>query len=412
MGLEVFAEAGRQALGSDVSLMDVKFMKAVGIDPVLDVRVESVVEGDRVRMEMVSDKAGKKVLHFSAAAVKAAPSEPVVVRGHPLRPRNVTARVSPKDIYPHLFLENLYHVLDGAEVLGDGEFLGVFKPVVSDLIDPGFGFSNRDFEFSPMHNELAFQLAGAYVLDRFHIVALPVSVGSVTVHERMAVDERALAHVRFKGMHGKHYAFDIDLLDLSGRTRISIRDYAMGGLMPHDKDVKADSDFQFESVESPDPDISIMAVDTEALRADTGSYKGCFGQDWKDMSRPGMTEKRAREHLAGRLAAKAAVAYHISVNEGRFVPVREVEVRSEEGGRPYALVGERRYEISISHSRRWAMCSISGAPHGCDIESTEPRDRSFIGEAFADPEVKLLKRTVKEMPMSEDVVVTLSGRCR
>jgi acyl transferase domain-containing protein/acyl carrier protein/phosphopantetheinyl transferase/NAD(P)-dependent dehydrogenase (short-subunit alcohol dehydrogenase family) len=407
MGLEIFAEAGKRMIGSDVSLRDVRFVKVVGVDPVLDIRVEAVGEGDGVKMEIVSEKDGKRISHFSATAVKASPSEPVIIKGHPLQPRTVTSRVCAKDIYPHLFLENLYHVLDGAEVLGDGEFLGVFKPVKADLIDPGTGFSNKDLEFSPMHTELGFQLAGAYVLDRYHIVALPVSVGSVAVRERMATDERALAHVRFKGMHGKHYAFDIDLIDLSGRVRISIRDYTMAGLMPNEKDVLADSDFPFESVESPDPMIAITAVDTEALRKDMEYYKGCFGPEWKDTLSPGMTEKRMREHLAGRLAAKAAVAYHISVKEGRFVPVRSIAIMSEEGGRPYALVGGKRYEISITHSRRWAMCSLYESAHGCDLESTEPRERSFMDEAFADPEIKLLRRTVKEYPLTEEVAVTL-----
>jgi phosphopantetheinyl transferase len=53
------------------------------------------------------------------------------------------------------------------------------------------------------------------------------------------------------------------------------------------------------------------------------------------------------------------------------------------------------------------MCSISDAPHGCDIESTEPRDSSFIDESFGEAETKLLKRSIKELPITEDVAVTL-----
>ena len=408
MGVEMFSEAAQRVLGGRVELFDVKFNRPVNVDPTLDVEIHVRENGSgAVEMELVSGPKDKRVIHFTARARTMKMEKAEIIKGHPLRPGTVLARISAKEIYPHLFLDDLFHVLSGAEVLGDGEFLGVYDPVKGDLIDPGYGFSNADMEYSPMHVELGFQLSGAYILDKFHLVALPISVGSMKVIEPLLSDERALAWVRFKGKEGKAYNFDVDIIDLEGKVRISYRDYSLAGLMPTENDIVPDSDYPFETIESSDASISLVIVDIEALKTDIDHYKGCFGEDWKVLLRKEMTQKRAREHLAGRLAGKAAVALHMSVSRGIYVPVREVQIMVDKDGKPYGMVGRERIDISISHSRRWALGSVSDKVHGSDIESSEPRDRSFLEEAFMDQEIKLIKKLTKELPMTEELAVNI-----
>ncbi|MDG6225399.1 MAG: SDR family NAD(P)-dependent oxidoreductase [Candidatus Thermoplasmatota archaeon] len=408
MGVEMFSEAAQRVLGSRVELFDVKFNRPVNVDPFLDVEIHTKEDGSgAIEMELVSGPEDKRVIHFTARARSMKKEKTELIKGHPIRPGTVLARISAKEIYPHLFLDELFHVLSGAEVLGDGEFLGVYEPVKGDLIDPGYGFSNADMEYSPMHVELGFQLSGAYILDKFHMVALPISVGRMMVIEPLPSDERALAWVRFKGKEGKAYNFDVDIIDLQGKVRISYRDYSLAGLMPTENDIVPDSDYPFDTIESSDASISLVVVDIEALRSDLDHYQRCFDNDWKGLIRKEMTEKRAREHLAGRLAGKAAVALHLSVSRGIYVPVREVQILAEKGGKPYAVVRGERIEISISHSRRWALGSVSEKIHGSDIESSEPRDRSFLDEAFTEQEMKLIKKLTKELPMTEELAVNI-----
>ena len=102
-------------------------------------------------------------------------------------------------------------------------------------------------------------------------------------------------------------------------------------------------------------------------------------------------DKRRRDWLAGRLAAKRAVQLRLGL------PQRRIEIlRTPEGpqrGRPVARIdGERAIagSISISHSGGLAVACHATTDVGIDIEVCEPRDESFISTAFTADEARAL----------------------
>jgi phosphopantetheinyl transferase len=80
-------------------------------------------------------------------------------------------------------------------------------------------------------------------------------------------------------------------------------------------------------------------------------------------------EKRQRDWLAGRIAAKRAVQKHLGL------PFPMIEIRVEDSGRP--IVANQDLYLSITHSSDVAAAIASPAPIGLDLERIEPRDPSF-----------------------------------
>jgi phosphopantetheinyl transferase len=89
-------------------------------------------------------------------------------------------------------------------------------------------------------------------------------------------------------------------------------------------------------------------------------------------------DKQRREHLAGRLAAKRALAKLTGYDRERFAIVRSQ--RAEDRGRPEVFVDgkpARELYVSISHTRALAAAGAAGVPIGIDIELVEDREASF-----------------------------------
>ena len=80
-------------------------------------------------------------------------------------------------------------------------------------------------------------------------------------------------------------------------------------------------------------------------------------------------DKRRRDWLAGRIAAKRAVQKRLGL------PFSRIEIRVEESGRP-RIAGSELF-LSITHSGDLAGAIASASPIGFDLELIEPRDRSF-----------------------------------
>lgn len=101
-------------------------------------------------------------------------------------------------------------------------------------------------------------------------------------------------------------------------------------------------------------------------------------------------EKRRRDWLAGRIAAKRALQRRWGL------PFSRLEVRAETdgptSGRPCAWIEERRIGfLSISHSGDLAMATWSDQPVGIDAELVEPRDEGFATVAFTEEERRHLR---------------------
>ena len=415
MGMEIFSEAARQLLPKFdvVGLEDVEFSRAINVEDGTEIRVEaSVMEkkkrSAKVQVKIKGDvKGSEEKLFQGTVRMGHARKKLSSVEGHPIRPSFVKARVGRDEIYEHLFHGDRFRVLDGMEILKDGELLGIYHPVPDDLFAPETGFDNGDLSFTPMQTEAGFQTAGAYVLDRFEMMALPVGVDKLIVHKRMDPGERALAWVQFKGREDNNFDFDVHIMDLDGNVRIVFEGYRLKGMMPYEKEIKAECDVEFEELNPVDDGIRIFRLDMENI-GDEDGYRELFSEDeWSNLLGEKMTSKRRREHTAGRIIAKQAVAWEISTREGEHLPLRDIVMEADQSGKPHCSVGSRNYHISISHSHRWAVASVSGNNHGIDIEISEPRAPSFRKEAFSDRERKNVKKWAGSLKVTQDEMVTL-----
>ncbi|MGA1793978.1 MAG: phosphopantetheine-binding protein, partial [Thermoplasmatota archaeon] len=422
MGLELFAETA-SVLCPDlqvVELRDIMFRKAVNVKETLDIFVEGGISSEeeggkvvtlRVYSILRSKKTGKEVEveHYQGNVFMGKRSmECQEVSDHPLQPRNVLAQVLRPEIYNHLFHGPRFQVMEGMEVLKDGELIGIYHPAPEDLFDPKTGWGNGDLLTAPMQTECGFQTAGAYVLDRFKLMALPVKVGVIEYNVDTQVSEPGIVWVRFEGREDNTFKFDVDFLDRNGNVRFSYRDYQLKSMMNYDGELKGDHSVTFEEFHSPNDDVRVFRIDLDSAPEDLEKYVRYFGEEeWGSLVTEKMTQKRRREHTMGRVVAKMAVSWYLATTRYKVVPVSSIRIETEEKGKPYAVVDGERIEISISHSHRWAVCSVGGRVHGVDIELAEHRDRSFVDEAFTETEAQLISGKQKEYDVGENMMQTL-----
>ena len=415
MGMEIFSEAASFLVPEldVVGLEDVSYKKAVNVDGEREIRVEARISekkkrSARVSVSLLGEVNGSMVELFSGTVRFGYQRKKLErVEGHPIRPSFVRARVGRNEIYDHLFHGERFRVLDGMEILKDGEILGIYHPVPEDLVAPETGFTNGDLVFSPMQVEAGFQAAGSYVLDRFNMMALPIGVKKLTIYRMMRAEEGAVTWVCFKGRDENTFDFDVHVMDLDGNIRIVYEGYQLKGMMPYEDDIEASSQVEFDELDNVDHGIRAFRLDMESIKEEE-AYRSLFsGSEWEDLIREKMTAKRRREHTAGRIIAKEAVAWKIATEEGRHIPLDEVIVETGDSGKPYCHVGSNLYRISISHSHRWAVASVSKNEHGIDIEISEPRPPSFQQESLTDDEMKNVKKWSKSLRITQDEIVTL-----
>ena len=111
--------------------------------------------------------------------------------------------------------------------------------------------------------------------------------------------------------------------------------------------------------------------------------------------------------MAGRLVVKLGCSWVETLNTGAPVSPADVQIDVEKGGKPYAEISGIKRQISISHCRRWAVCSISDDEHGLDLELSEPRDPSFMEQAFTGDESDFIERIQKEYGLGPDEAITM-----
>ncbi len=104
--------------------------------------------------------------------------------------------------------------------------------------------------------------------------------------------------------------------------------------------------------------------------------------------------KRRTDRLLGRWTGKRLLQYVAHREEGRLIPLSELEIWNGESGAPAlrcsALDGH--YSFSLSHSRGYAFCAVlarsagSSGSIGADIECIAARGDSFVRDYFTDDE--------------------------
>jgi 4'-phosphopantetheinyl transferase len=108
--------------------------------------------------------------------------------------------------------------------------------------------------------------------------------------------------------------------------------------------------------------------------------------------------ERRLSHLAGRIAAKAALLHHLRAL-GHPLAAQDVGLTQQMAGpgqgRPVAQLplGVPPCALSITHSRELAVAAVTAGGHlGIDLEYVSPRPPAFLDEAFTAAEQSWLRR--------------------
>ncbi len=108
------------------------------------------------------------------------------------------------------------------------------------------------------------------------------------------------------------------------------------------------------------------------------------------------SDKRRRDWLLGRHAAKEVVADLLRHRHGRHVALDHIVILPHADGWPMvSLPDDPRpgLTLSISHSHNWAFCAAVDRPQwalGVDVEFVEPRSEAFIADYFTPREREFL----------------------
>jgi phosphopantetheinyl transferase len=168
------------------------------------------------------------------------------------------------------------------------------------------------------------------------------------------------------------------------------------------------NDIPFVEVKTSWDDPRVFRLKIDSLEENLDSYKKYFSdEDWKSLFTEKMTEKRKKEHLAGRLIAKSAISWKDRTENGNVVSLSDINIITVKNGKPYGQLNNNKYNLSISHSHDWAIASISKEQHGIDIELSEKRDQAFQKEAFTQEEIKKIIKSTKELKLTEEQVITM-----
>lgn len=112
--------------------------------------------------------------------------------------------------------------------------------------------------------------------------------------------------------------------------------------------------------------------------------------------------KRRREWLTGRICAKLALEgfLHQFSAPAPVFPFAQVEIRNQPSGRPYFYSADHSLpafvDLSISHSRNYAIALVADSPCGIDIQRNDPT-LERISEKFCRPkELSLIRNSLPE----------------
>ncbi len=109
-------------------------------------------------------------------------------------------------------------------------------------------------------------------------------------------------------------------------------------------------------------------------------------------------DKRRIDWLAGRIATKRLMSWCLA-QEGVYLKMPSIEVFNRQDGSPYVRLptGEEfaRYPFSLSHSKAGGVTAVAqpGFRIGVDLETIEPREKSFLQTMAHDTEWDLTMET-------------------
>jgi malonyl CoA-acyl carrier protein transacylase len=236
---------------------------------------------------------------------------------------------------------------------------------------------------APLLLEAAFQAAGIHEMLEEHRMGLPSSIDEVRLLGPGRDGERLSLMIKREEEH-----YDIDIDGESGplmRVR-GYRSIDTGPLRPMDRFPvpKGGRPACFPAMMS----AGATGAGPAIARADAEEIEGWLTpKEVSQLSQRG-TKKRIRDRIAGRIAAKRAVAKLTGAR------AQAIQIASRASGEPFAIV--ERYKlvyVSISHREGQAIAVADHQRIGIDLEAIEERDPHFTQTWFRDDEQRLVNQS-------------------
>lgn len=244
------------------------------------------------------------------------------------------------------------------------------------------------------------QLAGYWVMEQpDNCLAMPIGVASVRFYDtEPGLGEVLQASVRIRHLDALNAHSDHQLHDAQGRLRISIggwhtRRYQM------DKALwEASRQLQYAGVSRRLPAGVFLFVD----RYDTAILRDYLARRYLNQAEmrvyEGLSPRRRRSWLNGRIAAKDAIAAHLRARGHACVYPKEIHLDNDASGAPqvrayHSDLPLAEVRVSIAHKPGYAVAMAAERAVGVDIETIGERDAAFIDLALSAEEVQITGTT-------------------
>ena len=245
----------------------------------------------------------------------------------------------------------------------------------------------NDLIVAPLLLESAFQAAGLHAMINDGALALPSSFESMVYSEGFEPNTPIELQVARRGD-----LWDVDLTQ-GGKRILTLRGYAMAqlGPLPESDRFKLDSPEDGGSASggtdlSTDKPNGFMAtIASSSIVSPPVATPEVSFREVAQLCNRG-TPKRQAERVAGRVAAKRAIA---ELTGAKF---SQIEIHNLDSGEPVATIdGAVGPNITISHSGEMAVAAAHpNLRIGIDLEHIEQRHPSFQEEWFCAQELKLI----------------------
>ncbi len=258
-------------------------------------------------------------------------------------------------------------------------------------------FKNKDqqLEINPLAVEAALQTAGLYDLIINKQFSLPSTIKKITILDKASP---AYAKAEFLKSDKTTSYFNVWITDKEGNVVIILDKLGMiHTRIPLDFEesiknkIEEISEYYQINSQFSDKKVRIVLISSvaELFKKEPNIVESWLVAYEKTRYSRITNQKRKIEYIAGVLAAKELLS---TVSE--FEDYKEIEIKKQAKGQPffYSRKDKKKsdWNLSISHSRKYAIAAISKDPIGIDIEMIEERKPSFYEEAFTENERKII----------------------
>jgi malonyl CoA-acyl carrier protein transacylase len=395
LGVEMMVRAAEHALQTQVGkLVDVRFASPLKIfkDQPVEARVEVKRNGEVTLSSYFTAPNGKQMKreHFTAR-VQVASEQAQAISAPRVVEMARDPGISKAELYRRYFHGPSFQVLDRIVTLGeDGADAMPAEQQVPWIK------TDEVFVSAPYYREAGFQTAGLWEMAELGRMALPSGIDEVTFGSAPPADKRLVIQARKRDSDADGAVFDIWVRDEDGVIYDVMRGYRTAKL----RDLLPEERFEPTQAKHPAPiwqEVDIKEI-TAACDADLqGTLDRYLSVSEQALFKNLKSQKRKREWLAGRVAAKSLIREAKFYHEGAIVPYQAIEIVANDLGAPeIRIVGDLgpQLQVSISHSAGVAAAMLSSSAKlipGIDVEQIETRDASFAQTYFVESEQTLAK---------------------